>query len=1205
MQRLRVFATFLFFAGVLSAQQLTSLTGTVADPTGAVIPGAAVRLESLDRGFTRDAATDSTGRFAFLQVQPGKFKITAKASGFSEVIVNDVVLEVNQPGKVNIVFEKIGAVAETISVSAEGAQINTTDATVGNTIGATAILQVPLFARNLAGLLAFQPGVTSFGDATGQADRNGSVNGGRSDQANVTVDGVDSNQQTGRAAFRTVIRMTLDSTQEFRTTTTGANADQGRSSGAQVQLVTKSGSNDFHGSLYWYHRNTITAANSFFNNQSGVKRPPLLINIPGGSLGGPIVKNKAFFFLNYETRRDASQVNVSRTVPSLDLRQGIVNYQRVGGGVGRLLPADLRRIDPAGIGANQAALQLLQSYPAPNDFSLGDGLNVQGFRFAAPVGGKQDTYIARFDFTPTASHQFFVRGNLQNDRDSEAPQFPGDQPNRVNLENVKGLAAGHTFLISPTLVLTTRYGLTRQAFEQTGIQTASAVTFRNLDPRFATTRGLGRKIPVHMLTQDFAWTKGRHDIRFGGAARFITNNSRNFNNSFNDGIANLSWLRGTGSDLQAGVPDLLPAGRVAYGDAMMMALGIITQGNARYNYKVNGELIPLGQPVTRKFANEEYEMYAQDTWRLRQNLTVTLGLRYSLMPPIYEANGEQLSSNIPIGQWFDTRGGLADQGLPQSQAGAISYVPTSRGGRPLYPFHKDNVAPRVSLAWSPSSNSSWGRKLLGNPGQTSIRAGWGMFYDIIGQPLTLTYDANAFGLATGLTNPAGVQTSLTAPRFTGFFNLPGQLIRPAGPQNLTPPQGSFLITNSIDDNLQMPYVMRMNFSIGREFGRGWFIEASYVGSQSRKNLVNRDLAMPTNLRDPASGQTYFQAASQLETLRRARTPIGQIPRVPFFERFFSNLAGGGLSASQAWYQQMGFYGVDTTSALADLDHFCDPDCGIRANQMLNSQFSALSAWSSIGHGSYHAMQWTMRKRFSDGLLLDFNYTLAKSTDLASRAENAGSFSGFLVNSWEPDQRKGVSDYDARHIYSAYMYYQLPFGKGKRFLSGANRLVDAVIGGWEVSTSWQQSSELPTSVGNGRNWPTNWNITGFATPVGSPRVSTRTKNAPAVAGASGPNMFRDPAGALNEWQFTLPGQSGSRNTVRIDGAFNINTGLFKRFTMPYNEAHNVQIRWETFNLTNAVRFGFPNLDLGNASNFGKYTTTINSPRQMQFAFRYEF
>jgi hypothetical protein len=1191
--------------GLLHAQT-TSINGSVSDPSGAVIPGAAITLENVATGAIREDKSDPQGRYNFLQVTPGTYKVTAKAQGFNEMVFNDVRLLVNQPSTLNITFEKVGQVQTTVSVVEAGGQLNTVDATIGNAIGTKPILQLPLFARNLASLLAFQPGVTSFAEASGNAldDRSGSVNGGKSDQANVTLDGVDVNDQFGRAAFTSVLRTTLDSTAEFRTTTSGAGADMGRSSGAQISLVTKSGTNDIHGSVYFVHRNTITAANSFFNNASGVKRPPLLINIPGVSVGGAIKKNKLFYFLNYEGRRDASSSNQVRTVPSALMRQGTVQYFNTAGAIVSADAARLRQIDPAGLGPNAEALKALQAYPMPNDNTQGDGLNIVGYRFTAPIQGKQDTYISRFDYNINNKHTLFARGQLQNDRSLGAPQFPGQPANQAFLTNAKGIAIGETWLISNSLISNFRYGFTRNSTESTGVQTASATTFRNISGLYGTTRGVTRQIPVHNINQDFAWTKGAHDVRFGGSLRWITNASDNYANAFHAGSTNVSWMRGTGADIQPA--DLAASFRTAYGDAAMAVLGIVSQVTARYNYKTSGEVIALGSPVPRTFKNEEFEWYVSDTWRLKRNLTLTLGLRHSIMPPIYEADGEQLSSNIPIGDWFNTRGALAAAGRPQTEAGKISYVIANKGGRDIYPFRKANFAPRGSLAWSPEPDGGFLKWLTGGPGKTSIRMGWGQYYDVIGQPLTFTYDQNAFGLAIGLTNPSGQLTAATAPRFGGFYSVPSALLRPAPAASFpaTPPD-AFTITNSIDDNLKMPYVMRANFSIGREFKGGLFIEASYVNSLSRRSLINRDLAMPTDLRDPASGQTYFQAATALALALRNGTPLANIPAQPFFEKFFPNFAGGGRTATQNVFQNaVRFYPNDFTSALADIDMFCDPDCGLRPNQMMNAQYSALSAWSSIGSGSYHAMQLVVRKRFGQGLTLDFNYSLSKSIDLASRAENAGSFSGFLVNSWEPRQRRSVSDYDQRHIVNMFAIWEVPVGKGKKWGNDMPMLARILAEGWQIAPTFQTSTALPTGVGTGRNWPTNWNITSFATPNGAFVPSSKTDSAVGIDGRSAASLYTDPRAALNSWTYTLPGQTGSRNMVRVDGIFNINLGVGKRFPLPL-EKHSFQIRWETFNLTNTNRFNGVNLDLGSTGTFGRFTSSISSPRQMQFLARYEF
>jgi hypothetical protein len=340
MKRCAALLVFLLMVSIsLCGQALTSANGIVTDPSGAVMVGAKVVLTNVETGTRRETASDEAGRYQFPQVQPGAYRITASAAGFQDVAINDVRLLVNSPATVNIAFAKVGSVAETILVTAESAQLNTVDATIGNAFSSRPILQLPLEGRNVVGLLALQPGVAFIGENQTNS-RNGAVNGGKSDQANVTMDGVDVNDQQDRSTFTSVLRATLDSVQEFRVTTTNANADTGRSSGAQIALVTKSGTNDMHGSMYEFHRNTVTTANSFFNNLAGVARPKLIRNTFGASVGGPVKKNRLFYFFNYEGRRDAKQGSTDRVVPTADLRQGIVTLPA-------LLYAEMHPEDPA------------------------------------------------------------------------------------------------------------------------------------------------------------------------------------------------------------------------------------------------------------------------------------------------------------------------------------------------------------------------------------------------------------------------------------------------------------------------------------------------------------------------------------------------------------------------------------------------------------------------------------------------------------------------------------------------------------------------------------------------------------------------------------------------------------------------------------------------------------------------------------------
>ncbi len=1203
---MRILALCLLSLSAVFAQSSTALNGTVTDPTGGVIPGVKVTLTSPATGFKREVVSDASGRYLFATLAPGKFELTAKAKGFRDVKVDSIQLLVNTPATINLSFETIGTVTEAVSVSAESTQINSTDASLGNAIG-TNINQLPLLSRNIAGLLATQPGVT-FIDGESGDDRDGAVNGGRSDQGNVMLDGVDVNDNQNRWAFTTVLRVTPDSVQEFKVITANGGAEQGKSSGAQTSIVTKSGTNEVHGALYEYHRNTITSANDFFNNASGVPRDQLIRNQFGVAIGGPIKKNKMFFFANWEGRRDASQTNQIRLVPTATLRQGIVQYVRTDGSVGSLSPTDLKtKVDPLQIGPNAAALQLFQSYPLPNDLSAGDGLNMAGYLFGAPLHRRENTYITKLDYTfdKSSKHTIFFRGNLQNDNENGAQQFPGDQPATVNLNNSKGFAIGYTALFSNTLIGNTRYGLTRQGLENTGASSTGGVSFRGIDDRHALTYDYARITPVNHISQDFNYNKGAHQITFGGVYRSVHNFRTNYGNSYPQATTNASWFADTGSSLRNNVPDLARTFRTAFYDATTAVLGMIGQATAAYNYDIQGNVLPIGAPIRRQFNANEYEMYAQDSWKLTKTLNFTFGLRWNLFPPIHEANGNQTSPNIVLGDWFTKRADLASQGLSQTGAGLITYLAGSDpNAKPLYNFNKKDFSPRLGVAWSPSPTSGFWKKVMGSAGQTSIRGGFGMFYDIFGQGIVRLYDSNAFGLSTQITNPSAVLTESTAPRFTGIYNLPTSLLAPA-PKGGFPSTypNNFEITNGLDSNIQAPYTLNSNVSVAREFSGGVFVQVAYVGRYSRRSLIQEDVAIPTNLKDPTSGMTYFQAAQAFVPYIDSKAATASVPKIPFWENMFPGLATARLTATQAAFQVYNSNAPDYITALYALDVTCKPGCGkLGKYSMFNPQYSYLSTWRSQGRGNYNSLQATIRKKFKNGDFADLNYTYGKSLDLRSTTERNDNGNS-VTNPWFPNQMWALSDYDNTHMFNATYTYNIPFAKKLRGFA------KAAFDGWQLSGLFKNTSGFPVAVGNGANWPTNWNLSGWATQIGPRPAPQTTKNAPSPVpgGSGGANIFAKPAAALAAYDYTVPGETGQRNGVRGDGIFSIDASLAKRFQIPRFEKQAVQFRWETFNLTNSVRFdpAYANIDLGNSSNFGKYTQAFGSPRVMQFALRYEF
>src|SRR5215510_5421561 len=403
-------------------QSTTSLRGVITDPTGAIIPGAVVSLTNTATGFKRQALTGEDGVYQFLQAPPGAYQVIVEKAGFSTATRDNVQLQVNTPASLDLRME-IGSTSDVVNVGAEATAINTVDASVGNPFSEQQVRQLPLETRNVVELLSLQVGVTPTGE----------VLGARRDQNNITLDGADvnNNQNSGliaqatatgtggyqgsnangaqtNAGFNAVLPIPLDSVQEFRVTVGGSGADEGRSSGGQVSLITKSGTNHLHGSAYEYNRNTATAANTWFNNKAGVPVQPLIRNQFGASAGGKIVRDRAFYFFNYEQRIDASGVSQARVIPSDSLRQGFLKFQLDDGSTQTLTPAEVKLVDPLNAGVNPNMLPVLNEYPSGNDPAFGQdgGLNFSGFRFNAPSHRNDRAIVGKLDFhlDPAGKH---------------------------------------------------------------------------------------------------------------------------------------------------------------------------------------------------------------------------------------------------------------------------------------------------------------------------------------------------------------------------------------------------------------------------------------------------------------------------------------------------------------------------------------------------------------------------------------------------------------------------------------------------------------------------------------------------------------------------------------------------------------------------------------------------------------------------------
>ena len=913
--------------GIARGQATTSLRGTVTDSSGGYVAGASVALTNPESKSVRTATTGDDGGYQFLFLLPGTYTLDVSASGFQKYEQTGLQLLVNTPVTVNVQL-KVGGGKETVTVTAEEPVLNLVDASIGNSFDETQVRELPLEGRNVPDLLSLQAGVTYAGRNIGdqnQDTRSGSVNGARSDQSNITLDGVDVNDQSNGYAFTSVLPITQDSVQEFRVTTTNYGADQGQGSGAQVALVTKSGTNIFHGSAYENLRNTITSANDYLVKQSelniGAPNKPLKLNrnIFGASVGGPLRKDRLFFFTNYEGTRRREEQEAERVIPTPSLCQGIFRYQYQQTPtspiqVFTMTPADLKNLDPRGFGIDPAMLDLIghtgyldktfcTGKTVTNDLFAGDGLNYAGFVFRAPISYDNDVFIARADYRLTADgkHLIFWRGNLQDVRNPGAPFLPGDAPEQTNADHSKGFAVGYTAILSSTLANSFRWGFTRQSVGADGNTNQPWNSFLGLDQGFTYSHNF--QVGTHNLLDDFSWTKKGHALQFGTAIGLARDPRSSNLHSNHLGLGTTNWtspigFAGTTSTLDpmnaTAHPNLgtngtapEPLTATQYDRPLLALYGMISDVVANYNLDRNGIAQPQGAPVKRNYGLNWYEFYGQDTWRIKPNITLTYGLRWSLFPPPWETNGLQTTPTFGLGTQFDQNVKNMQQGLGYTSEPPITF---NLGGpvnhRPgFYNFEKTDFSPRISIAYSPRFGGGLLKKFFGDNDKTVFRAGFSRVYDRAGFALLNTSDSvGAAGLTTTLQNPCCTFNQTGAedlPRISGIntipkFNNPPPGINPVQFLNDPPPKGFPQIPGitsqanlwANDDTLKTPHAYAVDFSVGRELPQRFSLQVSYVGRFGHRLLTQRDLTQPLDIVDPKTGIDYYTAAAALSNLAR-------------------------------------------------------------------------------------------------------------------------------------------------------------------------------------------------------------------------------------------------------------------------------------------------------------------------------------------------
>lgn len=1257
---LAVFIGILAHCTVGLAQSTSQLRGAITDPQNAAITSAIVTLASPDIGFTRKVSTNAAGEYQFLQVPPGTYSVQVESPGFSKVTRSNVNLLVNTPTTLDLTMQ-VGQASESVNVSAEASTINTVDASVGNAFSELQVRQLPLQTRNVVELLSLQPGVTT----------NGEVLGARRDQNNITLDGVDvnDNQTAGlvtqnstvgasyqgvngnnanvNAGFNAALPIPLDSVQEFRVTVSGQGADQGRSSGGQVILVTKSGANQLHGSLYEYNRNTATSANTWFNNQSGVPVQQLVRNQFGASIGGPIKKDRLFYFVNWEQRIDRSSVAQVQSVPSESLKQGLLNVQLTDGTVQTITPAELKQIDPLNIGLNTAYQKILAQYPVGNNAAFGQdgGLNFSGYRFNAPDHLNDMSWVAKLDYRldSAGKHTLSLRGTLaDNTQDQVLAQFPGQSPASTERDNSKGLSARVVSVVSPALVNTFGYGLTRLGQEFSGVAgTAFQFEPTALSPlQNWSARPKGRTNPLNNFIDDVTWTKGKHTITTGLNFRFNTNNVSTFTNSYPLYSYGATELIGLGEDIDTAVtsylqtrlgnPNLQLANTTAVTNAAAVLLGLLNDEQVTYQYSKTGQILPIGTPQQRSFVQHSYAGYVSDAWRVNRDLTITLGLRYENFRPAYEANGLQVAPTVGLNQFFAERNGLQSQGVPANQMPnfTLNYALNGpvNGKQSWWNPDNKNFAPRVALAYAPNDRGGWLGRLFGKSG--AFRVGGAIAYDQFGNDLIVNYDQLG---SLGLSEPSYLPDSYsfsTSPRFTGTY--PALPAATPGGFPFTPPSvaaitGYFL---GISPDLKTPYSIVLNASFARELPGKVTMEIGYMGRLSRRLLMEGDVFTPLeNYKDPASGITWQQNANTVYTLANtlakqnglpynaaaatiaaqvAGNP-GLVPNLPFVNNVwpgYKNYYFPGSASANYFYSVYGVFGSSFLDSLHAADRI--PGAYIPGKCLsvtgcytfFAKQGSSMPMWMNAGEADFHGLTVAFRRRFANGFQFDFNYTLSHSIDNGSAAEaGAGEQGAAVQDIFNLSGFRGSSDFDIRNNINANFMYVLPFGKGKMLLGNAPHWMDQLVSGWQISNIWRYSSPLPSAVLGDLAYNTNYwlsSLTVLNTPTQSGGVHIDQNGLPSIFTTTDTS---------NNFQDQAPGTAGQRASVRLAPIFNVDMALTKNFALPW-EGHRVQFRAEAFNAFNHANFTNPSLSLQSPLTFGEFQSTL-PPRSMQFALRYEF
>ena len=1203
----RALCLILALAVCVWAQTNTSrISGTVTDSNGAVIAGAKVTAKNDATGVAQTQSTTEAGLYSFPSLPVGGYTITVEMSGFKTANQAGVIIQVNTPVTVDISME-VGQASEIVNVTGGVERLQTDNATIGNVVQQKAIESLPLNGRNPLTLLTLEPGVVqrSFGGIGSGVH----VNGSRDRAYNVTIDGIEANESTVPNPVSNLYRINPDNIQEYKITTNNATAEEGRNSGASISIATRSGTNEYHGTVFEFMRNTALNSNDFFANARGSEKPDIKLHQYGVEGGGPIFKNKTFFFGSWQGQNVKFTQPIDQTfgfpviyTPSLlagnyrYLKGGVNSPSLVNPKTGALAPgvrecasaSDNNCIatykifdnDPRKIGIDPVIAKLFNSYPKPNDFAVGDGLNTATYSWNPPTQNEGPNFAIRVDHTINERNTVFGRFLYadQNTRKGDPlngrPQvFPGFAPLGEVFRASKNLSLGWRSQLTSNINNEFIVGFARFFFLFTqgeanpDFPNIVPYTFNNASLPFINTPRTARGVTTPQLVDNLSILKGAHQIGVGVNVRFYQHNDQRGQPGGINVTPTLSFSASVLPPTLGATPGINATDLTRLRGAVNDVLGIPARLTQVFIGDINSDAflpfvkdgkVSLFDVGTRL---KQYNAYAQDEWRLRQNLTISYGVRMELNTPPKEAANRVYIANQPI----DGSQGLVTYGQGES----------------FYSGDHDLAfGPRLGVAWSPGKNDKF-----------VVRAGYGIAFDPISSFQVTAVMGRPPGLVTtcqstvGTTPTLGCQgvpgsaqtplriaegfpLQLAAPtsKPSSFFTLPATLL------SNSPPVAAF------DPNYQLPTVHQWNLSLQHELPMGFVAQAAYIGRRGthlqRAYDINQIDAGPI-VNDFMNMQHNINVATNCnpDGVSQRNTAVGQPPcsggrRLGIVNYSLTNTGANTLLAPSF---------VNSSTTITDLQQNGAGNFAGRVEQATlalklrpNQQFGVITYIDAGGDSYYHAAQFTLRKRFEKGFLFGTAYTFGKSIDNQSVNPVGASSGGGLTttNSRTPTNirnwlgERSRSDFDRTHAFTSSGVWELPVGKGRR-LDAGNRFVNTLIGGWTLNGIYTFMTGEPFSVTSGVR-TANFSHVSRADVVKPVEAQLQKK-----AGVAGPVVFAD----NTAFAIPAPGSDGAgRNIFTAQSYWNLDLGITKSFQL--TERFKLDFRMEMFNAFNHTNFDNP-------------------------------